>query len=291
MFEVRPVRPIDLSRWIEMRSGLWPEEPAEDLAAEAAAFLDDGAAHLVEVLVAEDQQGKLAGFAELNLRAYAEGCTTSPVAFLEGWYVAPEYRGTGVGRALMSAAEEWGRERGCREFASDTTVDNLVSLAAHQALGFEEVEVIRCFRKELGGSAGEPAKRREEQFTRDEMTDNETTILYRPVGTAELALIRQSGNRAFPPRLPEQPIFYPVLSEEYATQIARDWNTKYNVDKAGYVTRFFVRTDFLRRYDVQVAGASRHQEYWIPAEELEEFNAHIIGEIEVIAEFHGDAEA
>ncbi|HEY0603471.1 MAG TPA: hypothetical protein VGD58_11190 [Herpetosiphonaceae bacterium] len=105
----------------------------------------------------------------------------------------------------------------------------------------------------------------------------------------ELDLIRESGYTAFPPRLFHQPIFYPVLNEEYATQIARDWNTK---DAAsgyvGYVTRFRVDSSFLERYPVQVAGNSRHQEYWIPAEDLAEFNRHIVGTIEVIAEFHGD---
>ena len=92
---------------------------------------------------------------------------------------------------------------------------------------------------------------------------SETAFLYRPVGTDELALIRESGFRKFPPRLPEQPIFYPVLNQDYATQIARDWNARYNADKCGYVTRFQVRTAFLERYDVQTVGASLHQEYWI----------------------------
>lgn len=117
---------------------------------------------------------------------------------------------------------------------------------------------------------------------------SETTLLYRPVGTDELALIHESGFTKFPPRLPEQPIFYPVLNEEYATQIARDCNAKRNHDKRGYVTRFQVKTEFLKRYDVQAVGASHHQEYWIPAEELEEFNQNIVGEIEVIAEFRGE---
>lgn len=116
----------------------------------------------------------------------------------------------------------------------------------------------------------------------------ETTTLYRPVGQQELDLIRESGYRAFPPRLSEQPIFYPVLNEGYAVQIARDWNAKYNSPKRGYVTRFSVATAFLSRYPVQVAGASRHQEYWIPAEELEEFNRHLVGNIEVVAEFNGE---
>ena len=118
-----------------------------------------------------------------------------------------------------------------------------------------------------------------------EMSSTETTVLYRPVGTKELLLIRESGNTRFPPRLPEQPIFYPVLNEAYATQIAREWNARYNEDRVGYVTRFHVRTDHLNRYEVKVVGRSEHQEYWIPAEELDEFNEQIVGEIEVIAEY------
>jgi hypothetical protein len=114
---------------------------------------------------------------------------------------------------------------------------------------------------------------------------NETTVLYRPVGADELKLIEESGYKAFPPRLPEQPIFYPVLNEEYATQIARDWNAKHDASKCGYVTRFQVRSAFLRQYEVQTVGGSEHQEYWIPAEDLEEFNRNIVGEIEVLAEY------
>jgi len=113
---------------------------------------------------------------------------------------------------------------------------------------------------------------------------SDTTVLFRPVGKKELALIQESGYTAFPPRLPHQPIFYPVLNEEYATQIARDWNARNG--NTGYVTRFQVRTDFLSRYQVQTVGSSIHQEYWIPAEELEAFNQNIVGKIEVIAEFH-----
>src|SRR3954464_1805550 len=104
-----------------------------------------------------------------------------------------------------------------------------------------------------------------------------TTVLFRPVGEKELALIRQSGFRAFPPRLPEQPIFYPVTSEEYAVKIARDWNVP--ASGAGYVTRFQVRKDFLDRYDVELAGGRAHREYWIPAEDLDSFNSAIVGRI------------
>jgi hypothetical protein len=119
--------------------------------------------------------------------------------------------------------------------------------------------------------------------------DPDTTLLYRPVGRAELALIEASGWTAFPPRLPHQPIFYPVANEAYAVQIARDWNTRDAASgHAGYVTRFRVRSDFLARYPLQTAGARQHQEYWIPAEEMDAFNASIIGAIEVTAEFHAE---
>ena len=117
---------------------------------------------------------------------------------------------------------------------------------------------------------------------------DETTTLFRPVGAKELALIEAADFAAFPPRLPEQPIFYPVLNEEYAVQIARDWNAKYNSDKIGYVTKVEVRKDFLDEYEVKIVGGSRHEEYWIPAEDLEEFNRNIVGMIEVIAEFRGE---
>ena len=117
------------------------------------------------------------------------------------------------------------------------------------------------------------------------MTD--TTTLYRPVGQRELDLIAASDYRAFPPRLPEQPIFYPVLNEAYATQIAGDWNTKHNNPPVGYVTRFQVRSAFLAHYDVQVVGGSEHEEYWIPADELDTFNQNIVGTIEVLADYSG----
>ncbi|MBV9928902.1 MAG: hypothetical protein JOZ96_28075 [Acidobacteria bacterium] len=120
------------------------------------------------------------------------------------------------------------------------------------------------------------------------MSDVRTEVLYRPVGSRELALIRESGNTRFPPRLPEQPIFYPVLNEAYAAQIARDWNARHNRDRVGYVTRFRVRAEYLERFEVQVVGGSEHREYWIPAEELEEFNRNLVGEIEVIAEYMGE---
>ena len=130
-----------------MRGALWPDKSGSH-ADEVARFFAGQLKEPIAVLVAEDN-GALLGFAELNIRPYAEGCTTDRVAYLEGWYVEHSARGLGVGRALVAAAEAWAIQHGCTEFASDTLVDNDASAAAHRALGFEEVEVIRCFRKSL----------------------------------------------------------------------------------------------------------------------------------------------
>ncbi|KUN81574.1 hypothetical protein [Streptomyces griseoruber] len=110
-----------------------------------------------------------------------------------------------------------------------------------------------------------------------------TTTLWRPTGPEELALVEASRWTAWPPRLPEQPIFYPVLNEDYAVRIARDWNVP--ASGVGYVTRFEVDTEFLRRYPVRQAGGETILELWVPAEELDAFNAHIVGRIEVVREF------
>ena len=111
----------------------------------------------------------------------------------------------------------------------------------------------------------------------------ETVTLWRPVGPEELNLIEASGMRAFPPRLPEQPIFYPVLTEAYAIKIARDWNVP--ASGSGYVARFKVLKAYLDRYQVQEAGGRDHLEYWIPAEEMDAFNAAIVGKIQIIQSF------
>ena len=113
--------------------------------------------------------------------------------------------------------------------------------------------------------------------------NNHTTTLYRPVGPKELALIEASGYTRFPPRLPEQPIFYPVMNEEYAIQIARDWNVP--ASGSGYVTKFDVKTDYLKKFEVQNVGSDIHNELWVPAEELEEFNNNIVGLIKVTRTF------
>ncbi len=111
----------------------------------------------------------------------------------------------------------------------------------------------------------------------------QTVTLWRPAGPEELTLVEGSGWRAWPPRLPEQPIFYPVLNEEYATRIARQWNVP--ASGVGYVTRFEVQKRFLDQYDVQQAGGQTILEYWIPAEDLPALNENIVGLIEVVAEY------
>ncbi len=120
----------------------------------------------------------------------------------------------------------------------------------------------------------------------------EIVVLFRPVGKKELELIEEAGFKAFPPRLFHQPIFYPVLNQAYAEQIARDWNTKDEISGyAGFVTKFSVRKEYLDKYSIETVGAqSVHEEYWIPAEDLDQFNQNIVGVIEVISEFHGPLE-
>jgi len=112
----------------------------------------------------------------------------------------------------------------------------------------------------------------------------ETTTLYRPVGPKELKLIEETGWKKFPPRLIEQPIFYPVMNEDYAIQIARDWNVP--ASGSGFVTRFNVRNDYVKKFEVQNVGGQIHNELWVLAEELEEFNQNIVGLIEVTQSFY-----
>jgi aminoglycoside 6'-N-acetyltransferase I len=148
---VRPVDRIDRDPWLRMRAALWPEESESELAAEIDCYLDDPASQtsfLSAVFISEDTMGEAAGFIELFVRNYAEGCSGS-APHVEGWYVNSELRGRGFGRALMHAAETWARANGFREIASDTTLSNELSRRAHRKLGFEEVERSVHFRKSL----------------------------------------------------------------------------------------------------------------------------------------------
>jgi aminoglycoside 6'-N-acetyltransferase I len=148
MDRIPPIRLLgagDFAEWGRMRSALWPEQSEDDMRAWLGRT-DAG------VIVAERRSGpqpRLCGFAEVGERDYADGCATSPVAYLEGWYVDPDQRRLSIGAQLVHAVEAWGRARGYRELASDTTLDNLVSQQAHERLGFSETERLVVYRKTL----------------------------------------------------------------------------------------------------------------------------------------------
>src|SRR2546426_12549888 len=149
MITVRLATRSDAAAWLELRHALWPDGSKAEHREAIDRFLAGEAPEPLAVLLAEDGAGCPVGVAELSIRPYAEGCQGDRVAYLEGWFVVPEARGRGVGRALIAAAEEWGRSRGCREFASDSQANNEIGGAAHRALGFTEVGLVRCFRKDL----------------------------------------------------------------------------------------------------------------------------------------------
>ena len=146
---IRSLNPeTDWAEWLRMRRLLWDDSTAEEHSAEMRDLLPQ---ETFAVFVAERPQGGLAGFVEVGERAYADGCDTSPVGYMEGWYVDEDMRQQGLGGQLFSAAEAWARQRGYREIGSDTGLDNATSHAAHLALGYEEVERQIVYRKALGG--------------------------------------------------------------------------------------------------------------------------------------------
>ena len=149
MIQVRAATPDDASVWLRMRDALWPHHEAGSHAGEVKQYFEGNLHMPLEVLLAFDEKGAAVGFAELSIRTYAEDCETDRVAYLEGWYVAPEFRRRGVGRALITAAEAWGIRQGCTEFGSDALLENELSAVAHRALGFEETVRLRCFKKVL----------------------------------------------------------------------------------------------------------------------------------------------
>jgi aminoglycoside 6'-N-acetyltransferase I len=145
---VRPVEQQDAAAWGAMRHQLGPAATDEH-AKEIARFFGGVRINPAETLIAVEESAGALGFVELSIRGYAEGCSSERVAYVEGWFVVESKRGKGVGAALIKAAEGWARPQGCTELASDTEIGNQVSAAAHEALGFAEVERIICYRKQL----------------------------------------------------------------------------------------------------------------------------------------------
>jgi aminoglycoside 6'-N-acetyltransferase I len=144
---IRSSRPADAEQWLSMRLSLWPETDEPQHRKEMVMMLSN--AERFAVFVCQDVQGALVGFTEVSLRGWAEGCESSPVGYLEGWFVVPHARRQGIGGRLVSAAEEWARSRGCKEMASDTELRNRVSEAAHLRLGYQVAARVIAFRKAL----------------------------------------------------------------------------------------------------------------------------------------------
>lgn len=143
---VREIVESDRSDWLRLREALWPGSLA-DHDAETRGYFEEP--HEQVIIFVAEVDGQVIGFLELDHRKYAPGCQSSPVPFIEGWYVDPRLRGRGVGRALVEAAEARARDAGHREIASDVEIDNADGIAAHLALGYGEVERVVCFRRSL----------------------------------------------------------------------------------------------------------------------------------------------
>ena len=148
MSKIRTTTINDLQNLLALRSALWPEQTDEENRMDTMRVLNNP--DKISLFVSEDDQGDLLGFVEVSLRSYAEGCETSPVGYVEGWYVVNKARRQGIGKQLVRAAEDWARAKGCTEMASDAVIDNHLSHTAHQRLGYKVVERIVCFRKSLG---------------------------------------------------------------------------------------------------------------------------------------------
>jgi len=142
---IRRITPEDRGEWFKMRKGIWPEAPDEYLDFDMTDILASNEDAVFFALL-EDRP---VGMVEARLRDYGEGCETSPVGYIEGWFVYPEVRGKGIAGALTQAAEDWARQRGCTEMASDTWLDNEASIRAHLKLGYLEVERLVHFVKPL----------------------------------------------------------------------------------------------------------------------------------------------
>lgn len=145
--DIHPVRPEQYPAWLQMRLALWPDAELDELREEQDEILSEPEVNAV--FIAALPSGEAIGFIEVALRHWAEGCSTHPVGYIEGWYVAQAHRRSGVGGALVRAAEAWARGKGCTEMGSDAEIWNDISLQAHQALGYTEAVRLVCFSKKL----------------------------------------------------------------------------------------------------------------------------------------------
>jgi len=149
---IRPAKSTDQAEWLRMRSSLWAganDAHEKDI----SRYFSGESRDILAVFVLEREEGRLGGFIELNMRNYAEGSSAPQVPYLEAWYIDCDLRNSGLGRQLIERAEDWAKEQGCYELASDTELGNAESIAAHKALGFEETERIVCFLRKLGAPA------------------------------------------------------------------------------------------------------------------------------------------
>jgi aminoglycoside 6'-N-acetyltransferase I len=145
--EIRPILPEEHNTWLDLRLLLWPEDTREELQRDQVRFLRDP--DVAAVFVAAEPDGELTGFIEASIRPWAEGCSTEPVGYIEGWFVHAEHRRSGIGRRLVDAAEAWAISKGCSEMGSDTELWNDLGRNAHLALGFTEATRLVCFSKRL----------------------------------------------------------------------------------------------------------------------------------------------
>ncbi len=146
-YRVREVTANDASEWFRLRKLLWDESSDDEHRTEMLDIYEHHETQLV--LVAETEGEKLVGFLEASIRPFVEDCHSDHVGYLEGWFVEPEYRKQGIGRRLVKTAENWAREKGCTEMASDSEIGNDLSLSAHQNLGYEETSRLVHLRKDL----------------------------------------------------------------------------------------------------------------------------------------------
>ncbi len=147
MTEIRVIHPEEHTAWLELRLLLWPEDTEEELQYDQVRFLRDPA--VAAVFVAAQPDGELTGFIETSIRPWAEGCSTAPVGYIEGWFVLEAHRRSGIGRRLVEAAEAWAISKGCTEMGSDAELWNDLSHDAHLALGYTEATRLVCFSKRL----------------------------------------------------------------------------------------------------------------------------------------------